>query len=70
MVSDEITIKGENPKDDLNRYKQIYHQDTTERITLTYEINVLSVMSSFPVVLQGFLIPSLDSNPVPPGLAG
>ena len=23
MVSDEITIKGENPKDDLNRYKQI-----------------------------------------------
>lgn len=23
MVSDEIIIKGENPKDDLNRYKQI-----------------------------------------------
>lgn len=35
MVSDEIIIKGENPKDDLNRYKQIEHQDTTERLTLT-----------------------------------
>lgn len=70
MVSDEIIIKGENPKDDLNRYKQILTPRYYREANLNLRNKLPLSNSSFPVVIQGFLTPSLDSNPALPRLAG